>query len=132
MVEQNLNHPLRDYATPNAQGMRTSISRPVIEANNFELKPSLLSMIQQNQFSGLPMEDPNLHLVIFLEYCDTIKLNEVSSDAIRLRLFSFSLRDKARTWLYSLQPDSIITWDQLSKAFLDKYFPPSKTDQLCK
>ena len=132
MANNNENRTLKDYAAPNAQGLHSGIARPAIEANNFELKPSLLSMVQQSQFGGLPTEDPNLHLSIFLEYCDTLKMHGVSSDAIRLRLFPFSLRDKARAWLHSLPPGSITTWDQLTQAFLNKYFPPSKTDHLRK
>ncbi|XP_020262408.1 uncharacterized protein LOC109838369 [Asparagus officinalis] len=124
------NQLLKDFAAPNAQGTQSSITRPNVEANNFELKPSLLSMVQQNQFGGGATEDPNLHLSIFLEYCDTLKLNGVTNDAIRLRLFPFSLRDKARAWLHSLPAGSITTWDQLSRAFLAKYFPPSKTAQM--
>ncbi|XP_020245227.1 uncharacterized protein LOC109823363 [Asparagus officinalis] len=87
-------------------------------------------MVQQNQFGGGATEDPNLHLSIFLEYCDTLKLNGVTNDAIRLRLFPFSLKDKARAWLHSLPAGSITTWDQLSREFLAKYFPPSKTAQM--
>jgi len=55
-----------------------------------------------------------------------LKLNGVSSDAIHLRLFHFSLRDKARAWLHSLPSGCIITWDELTRAFLAKLFPPSK------
>jgi len=73
------------------------------------------------------MEDPNLHFSIFLEVCDTLKLNGVSSDVIRLRLFPFSLKDKAQAWLHSLPPDSIRTWDELTRVFLAKFFPLSKT-----
>jgi len=87
-------------------------------------------MVQQSQVSGSPMEDPNLHLSIFLEMCDTLKLNGVSTDAIRLRFFSFSLKDKARAWIHSLPQDSIHTWDELTRAFLAKFFPPSKTASL--
>ncbi|XP_021751942.1 uncharacterized protein LOC110717527 [Chenopodium quinoa] len=35
----------------------------------------------------------------FLEKCDTMKLNGVTDDTIRLHLFPFSLRDRAREWL---------------------------------
>ncbi|XP_020243612.1 uncharacterized protein LOC109821792 isoform X2 [Asparagus officinalis] len=124
------NQLLKDFAAPNAQGTHSSITMPTVEANNFELKPSLLLMVQQNQFGGGATEDPNLYLSIFLEYCDTLKLNGVTNDAIRLRLFPFSLKDKARAWLHSLLTGSITTWDRLSRAFLAKYFPPSKTAQM--
>jgi len=87
-------------------------------------------MVQQYQFGGSPMKDPNLHLPIFLEVCDTLKLNEVSTDAICLRLFPFLVKDKARAWLHSLPSDSIHTWDELTRAFLAKFFPPCKIASL--
>ena len=76
------------------------------------------------------MEDPNVHLSVFLEVCNMLKLNRVSSDAIRLRLFPFSFRDKARAWLHSLPSGCITTWDELTRAFLAKLVPPSKTVSL--
>ena len=101
--------PLKSYAIPSQDEPHNSIAAPLIEANNFELKPSLLSAVQQNQFSGGSMEDPNLHLSIFLQYADTIKNNGVSQEAIRLRIFPFSLRDRARAWLQSLPATSVTT-----------------------
>ncbi|KAA3483463.1 RING-H2 finger protein ATL63 [Gossypium australe] len=85
-----------DYAKPNLTGAESSIVRPAIAANNFELKPNTIQMIQQFD------EDPNTHLANFLEFCDTFKINGVSDNAIRLRLFPFSLRNKAKQWLNSL------------------------------
>ncbi|XP_073158941.1 uncharacterized protein [Henckelia pumila] len=54
----------------------------------------------------------------------------VSDDAICLRLFCFSLRYKAKAWLKNLLAGSITTWEDLAKAFLTKYFPPSKSMKL--
>jgi len=70
-------------------------------------------MVQQSQFGGTFIEDPNMHLLIFLEVRDTLKINGVYSNAICLRFFPFSLRDKARAWLLSLLSGSITTWDKL-------------------
>ena len=46
-----------------------------IDANNFELKPILINMVQHQQFKGNPSEDPNGHLSNFLQLCGTIKMN---------------------------------------------------------
>ncbi|XP_045802530.1 uncharacterized protein LOC123896150 [Trifolium pratense] len=130
MTEAPQEQPLRSYAIPSQEEPHNSIAARAIEANNFELKPSLLSAVQQNQFSGNPTNDPNLHLSIFLQYADTVKANGVSPEAIRLRLFPFSLRDRARAWLQSLPSNSVTSWDELKKVFLARYFPPSKTAML--
>ena len=71
-----------------------------------------------------------MHLVTFLEITDTMKLNGVTKDVIRLRLFPFSLRDKARGWLQSLQLGSIGSWEEIASKFLTKFYPPYKTSQL--
>ena len=121
---------LKDYFRPILNEHYSGIRRQPINANNFELKPALISMVQQNQYGGLPSEDPNTHLNMFMEIADTIKLNGVTQDAIRMRLFPFSLRDRARAWLHSIEPGSIGTWEELASRFLSRFFPPAKTSQL--
>ena len=61
---------------------------------------------------------------------DTVKIHEVSQDALFLRAFSFSLRDRAKNWFKAIPQGSITTWDELAKAFLNKYFPPRKTAEM--
>jgi len=128
---QNQNQRLlHDYSMPDQVGAQASILRPAVHANNFEIKPGLIQMVQQGQFGGNPTKDPNAHLVNFLKICDTIKMNGVSEDAIKLRLFHFSLRDKAKVWLNSKAPNSFTTWTTVSQAFLSMYFPQGKTAKL--
>ena len=68
----------------------SGIRHEPIDASNFELKPRLISMIQQQQFGGSPSEDPNGHLSNFLQLCGTIKMNGVDhNNVIKLKLFSF-------------------------------------------
>ncbi|KAF7820643.1 uncharacterized protein G2W53_026098 [Senna tora] len=130
MAEQN-NRNVSDYATPKLDGLQHSIRRPSIQANNFEIKPATIQLLQANgQFGGSPIEDPKNHILNFLEICDTFKHNGVSDDAIRLRLFPFSLRDKTKVWLQSLLEGSITTWEELAQQFLTKYFPPGKTAKM--
>ena len=100
---------LRDYVLPQVSGITSSIVSPAAEANNFELSPALISFVEREQFAGHTSENPNTHLRKFLAKCDTIKINGASSDAIRLRIFPFSLRDKASDWLQNEEPNSFTT-----------------------
>jgi len=45
---------------------------------NFELKTSLIMMVQANPLCGLPSEDANAHLQHFLELCDTVIMKDVA------------------------------------------------------
>ncbi|KAL5553611.1 hypothetical protein UlMin_041012 [Ulmus minor] len=77
-----LNRALKDYSIPNV-GV-SSIQRPPIQANNFEIKPAIIQMIQNFvQFGGLANDDPNLHIANFLEICDTFKHNGRFKDFLR-------------------------------------------------
>ena len=69
-----------------------AVKQPAIDVNDFELKPALINMVQQNQFTGHPTENPNEHLGRFLRIANSIKLNGVRSEVIQLQLFPFSLR----------------------------------------
>ena len=90
-LEENLNKSLKDYAVPQVDAIQTSIIRPAIATNNFELKPAIIQMVQTSvQFGGLLSDDLSAHLVNFLEIYDTFKFSGLSPDAIRLRCFPFS------------------------------------------
>ena len=99
--------------------------QPAIDADNFELKPALITMVQQNQSTGHLTEDPNEHLGQFLRIANTVKLNGVRTEVIKLQLFPFSLRDIAATWFDSLPNGSVNTWEELMEAYFSRFFPPS-------
>jgi hypothetical protein len=69
---------------------------------NYEIKPKVLRLLQQNQFEVSAAEDSGLHLSIFTEICDMICIKDVDPNAVKLHLFSFSLRGKAKDWLLAL------------------------------
>ena len=79
---QNGQRTVRDYVSPNIQSDQNPIVRPVVAANNFEIKPAMIQMIQNSRFSRLPHEDPIGHMTQFLEYCSTFKMNGVQPEAI--------------------------------------------------
>ena len=107
----------------------SAVRQPAIEANNFKLKPALITMVQQHQFRGHPSEDPNEYLGRFMRMENTVKLNGVRPDVIKLQVFPFSLRDVATTWFDSLSVGSVNTWEDLVEAFMSRFFPPTLTTE---
>ncbi|XP_061366894.1 uncharacterized protein LOC133310023 [Gastrolobium bilobum] len=122
--------PIRAHAIPTLNNLHSGIVQPDVVAENFELKPEMFHMLQTiGQFNGLPSEDPNLHLQNFIDVADTFKIRGVTSDALKMKLFPYSLTNKAKAWLNSLQPQLIRSWEELADKFLLKFFPPMKAAQ---
>ncbi|MED6166659.1 hypothetical protein PIB30_111465, partial [Stylosanthes scabra] len=46
--EQNQRGTLGQYSQPTSEGCHSTILKPTIQANNFELKPSLIQLVQQD------------------------------------------------------------------------------------
>ena len=64
-----------DFWRPVIQDEYSAVRQPAIEANNFELKPALITMVQQHQYTGHPNENPNEHMGRFLRKANIVKLN---------------------------------------------------------
>nr|GEU58257.1 reverse transcriptase domain-containing protein [Tanacetum cinerariifolium] len=109
-TERNGDPPVPDLRTmeelcqPSLNGRGGPITLIAIQATNFGLKND---MIQQS-----------------------IKVNGVTDDALRLYLFPHSLTHNATSWFDRLPRNSIKTFEQMAKMFLEKYFPPSMVTKL--
>ena len=96
MVEEPRRVTLEDYSSSIVPQFFTSIAQPEVQAQTITYPPSLIGLIQNNLFHGLPNEDPYAHLATYIEICNTIRLAGVPVDAIGLSLFSFSLAGEAK------------------------------------
>ena len=118
---------MEDFWRPMIQNEYFAVRQPAIEANNFELKPALITMVQQHQFTGHPSEDPNEHMGRFMRMANTFKLNGVRP---KLQLFPFSQRDVVATWFESLLVGSVNNWEELVEAYMSRFFPPALTSEM--
>ncbi|GAB2280909.1 hypothetical protein Dimus_039435 [Dionaea muscipula] len=120
-------NPLHAHFIPNVYDIPSCIELPVIVAPNYEIKSETIQSLPS--FTGLSQEDPYSHLSEFLSISSTLKITNFPVDTMRLILFSFSLRGQAKHWLSTLPPRTIRTWEEMSAAFLKKYFSVGKTIQ---
>ncbi|KAK8981760.1 hypothetical protein V6N11_049254 [Hibiscus sabdariffa] len=89
----------------NGEGQKSSptpigIVAPEIQAAHFKLKPVMFNMLNSiGQFGGSLHEDARQHIRAFLEVCDSFWQQGFHEDVLKLKLFPYSLRDRARDWL---------------------------------
>jgi hypothetical protein len=77
----------------------------------------------------LDNENPYSHVKKFKDICATSKFQNFSEESVHLRLFPFSLHDRAKAWLDSNMPRSITSWENLLNKFYNKFFPMSKVNE---
>ncbi|RVW30825.1 hypothetical protein CK203_106528 [Vitis vinifera] len=69
-------------------------------------------------FHGMESENLFSYIKEFEEVCNTFQEGGASIDLVRLKLFPFALKDKAKIWLNYLRPRSIRTWTDYKPSFL--------------
>ncbi|XP_055960233.1 uncharacterized protein LOC126678772 [Mercurialis annua] len=112
-VQNQPRQTLGEFFLPDVDNATFGCFAMPVQAATFEIKPSTIQLLENRcAFFGLKHEDPNAHIAKFLGVLNTFKLHGITADQIKLRMFPFSLRDKA--------------------TFLNKYFPHGKTTKLTK
>nr|GEY55382.1 reverse transcriptase domain-containing protein [Tanacetum cinerariifolium] len=117
---------MEELCQPSLNDRGGPIASIAIQATNFGLKNDMIQQVQFFfQFHGLSGDDADKHLDKFLHVMQSIKVNGVTDDTLRLYLFPHSLTHHATAWFDCLPRNSINTFEQMAKMFLGKYFPPS-------
>ncbi|GJU63658.1 hypothetical protein Tco_1245493 [Tanacetum coccineum] len=108
-------------------GFENAIVIPPFQAKNFELKPSLITLVQSKVFRGTKLEEPHNHIRFIESITNNFRYPHVPIITVKLLLFHFSIDGAAKTWLDKEPPQSILTWEDLDSLnsaagdnFLDK------------
>ena len=95
------NTKLWDFSNTNNNDFLSTLIAPLNDVESCEINTSLLNLVMKDQFAGLPSEDAATHLNSFVDLCDMQKKKDVD-DIVKLKLFPFSLRDRAKVWFSCL------------------------------
>ncbi|PON51806.1 hypothetical protein PanWU01x14_213760 [Parasponia andersonii] len=112
--DQDRTRTLRDHMNPTRIGAPSCLVFPP-DASHFNFKPGIIQLLPT--FHGLDSENLYLHLREFEEVCNTYNDQNCSMNTIRLKLFPFSLKDKAKTWLQNLRLGFIGSWNEMQQQF---------------
>ena len=85
--------------------------------------PAIVHKINEIAFQGKEGEDPRLHIANFIELCTALRPINVNIEAMKLKLFHFSLKGKALDWYRDLKNDIIVTWGNCVSIFLKRFVP---------
>ncbi|KAL6313476.1 hypothetical protein AAG906_005422 [Vitis piasezkii] len=116
---------MRDRMHPPRMSAPSCILPPL---EQLVIRPHIVPLLPT--FHGMESENPYSHIKEFEEVCNTFREGGASIDLMRLKLFPFTLKDKAKIWLNSLRPRSIRNWVDLQAEFLKKFFPTHRTNGL--
>ncbi|GKA82283.1 hypothetical protein Tco_0789031 [Tanacetum coccineum] len=100
----------------------------IVEKSFLELKVTFLVKIRDNAFSGTNGEDAVEHFEKILKVVGPLKIRNVSEDRFRLGVFPILLTGAASDWFKEECLGSITSWEDLTKKFFEKYYPPSRTN----
>ena len=118
---------LRELFAPVATSSHPCIVLSPTNATHYDQNSHLIQMLPS--FYGLDHENPYSHVKKFKNICATTKFQKLSEEAVHLRLFPFSLHDRAMEWLDSNAPKSITSWEELLKQFYSKFFSMSRVNE---
>ena len=111
------NTKLCDFSNTNNNYFISTLIAPTTNAESCEINAALLNLVMKDQFSGFPSEDAASHLNNFVDLCDMQKKKDVDNNIVKLKLFLFSLRHRAKTCFSSLPKNSIDSWNKCKDAF---------------
>ena len=123
----NVERTLREILQPQRTTTNSCIRLPE-EANQFLMKSEMIRLLPVYQ--GFESENPYSFMRDFEDVCSAFLSTGSPLHIICLVLFPFALKEKAKIWFHSLAPSSIFTWENMRNDFLNKIFPPARTNAL--
>ena len=100
----NVERTLREILQPQRTTTNSCIQLPE-EANQFLMKSEMISLLPVYQ--GVDSENPYSFMKDFEDVCNAFLSTGSPLHIICMVLFPFSLKEKAKIWFHSLEPDSI-------------------------
>ncbi|KAE8668890.1 Chaperone DnaJ-domain superfamily protein, putative isoform 2 [Hibiscus syriacus] len=111
--------PVLDVAGRSAAACRQKVMHPIRRFTPMFMGTSLTAVKVARQ-----------HIRNFLEVCDSFCQQGEHEEVLKLKLFLYSMHDRASAWLSGVPAGSIESWTDLCKNNLMRYSPPNMNTQL--
>ncbi|CAA6672149.1 unnamed protein product [Spirodela intermedia] len=114
---------LHDHSAPLQYRRINRMNAPIENNTNFRVDHHLVQMLPH--FHGMAHEEPYKHLEDFSQVCEISHYPNVPIETAKMKLFPFTLKDKAKDWLQALAQE-LNSWSEMEAAFLKKFYSVDK------
>nr|GEZ73878.1 hypothetical protein [Tanacetum cinerariifolium] len=105
----------------------SGLAKPITnDEMNIKLSEQFLMKLQSNAYYKTFDEDMVDHIAKALKMLDLIKIPNVDSHRLRMKVFPLSLADDARQWWIAEGDGKITTWKELVEKNFCKLYPLSR------
>ena len=99
---------------------------PPVPRIPFKIPMKIVESFVNNCYYGDGTVHPGEHLLFIHELCGLFKCAGISTDQVKKKLFSLSLKGKALDWYKLLKNCRSTGWEEIVPLFYSKFYPPSE------
>jgi hypothetical protein len=99
---------------------------PPDQLDPFKIPMKIVEHVMNNCYLGDGFVHPGDNLLFIHELCELFKCAGISTDQVKMKLFSLSLKGRAAEWYKQLRNGRSIGWEEIVPLFYSKFYPPSE------
>ena len=107
----------------------SSSLNPFLSASG-EPRPAFKAMVQNRLFSAAINDDPLDHLKVYEGLCSSLVIPGMTQEAVRWKLFPFSLTERAEQWYTCMIESMCGNWKELRADFCHSFSSDKRINSL--
>ena len=111
---------MKEFSLPTVGTQPSAIALNAAQ-RDYELKNLHYNILPS--YFGKPNQDALQFMKEYYNAITTIPLGRLTEDLLRMRCFSYCMKDNAKKWLMALPVGTLTTWADMEQKFFSKFFP---------
>src|SRR3954469_19896656 len=99
---------------------------PPVEIDPFKIPISIVDRVMDNYYLGDGPVHPGDHLVFIHELCGLFKYAGITTEQVKKKLLTISLKGRAEEWYKLLKNGQSMEWEEMASLLYSKFYPPSE------
>src|SRR3954463_6971711 len=122
----NMDNPLGFLFGKATTTARVVDEPPPAEIDCFKIPTRIVDRVMDNYYFGDGTVHPGDHLLFIHELCGLFKCAGITTEQVKNKLLSISLKGRAEEWYKLLKNGQSMEWEEIVPLFYSKFYPPSE------